>query len=257
MSTEPKIVGYCRACGKALDETSVRATQGAIFCEQHAPAVAAPPSAGTWTVAQPASVPGMQPPPFPTGATYSTSAVSDLPSPYTSPYVTQTPPPLPDRNCSPGIAFLLGMIPGVGAVYNGQYAKGLVHVVIVGLLISILSSGSASGLEPLFGLMLACFWFYMAFEAYHTARKRHEGQPVDEFSGLVSPRDRNPRFPAGPVLLIALGLLFLLNNLEILELRRMLRYWPVLLIALGVYLLFLRVTAQDSRSARQDRGGTV
>jgi len=28
------------------------------------------------------------------------------------------------------------MIPGVGAVYNGQYAKGLVHVVIVGLLIS-------------------------------------------------------------------------------------------------------------------------
>jgi len=48
---------------------------------------------------------------------------------------------------------------------------------------------------------------------------------------------------------------FLLNNLEILELRRMLRYWPVLLIALGVYLLFLRLTAQDSRSARQDRGG--
>jgi len=148
------------------------------------------------------------------------------------------------------------MIPGVGAVYNGQYAKGLVHVVIVGLIISILSSGSANGLEPLFGLMLACFWFYMAFEAYHTARRRHEGQPVDEFSGLVSPRARNPRFPAGPVLLIALGLIFLLNNLEILELRRVLRYWPVLLIALGVYLLFLRVTAaSETRSASASGAG--
>ena len=33
--------------------------------------------------------------------------------------------------------------------------------------------------------MLAAFWAYMAFEAYHTARKRQLGQPVDEFSSLV------------------------------------------------------------------------
>ena len=30
---------------------------------------------------------------------------------------------------SPGLAFFLGWIPGVGAIYNGQYAKGLVHAV--------------------------------------------------------------------------------------------------------------------------------
>ena len=44
---------------------------------------------------------------------------------------------------SPGLAFLLGLIPGVGAIYNGQYAKGLVHVLILGMLISIMSSTAA------------------------------------------------------------------------------------------------------------------
>jgi hypothetical protein len=43
------------------------------------------------------------------------------------------------------------------------------------------------------------------------------------------------------VVLIALGIVFLLNNLDLLDLRRALRYWPVLLIALGAYMLYLRM----------------
>ena len=68
----------------------------------------------------------------------------------------------PIETVSPPLAFVLGFIPGVGAVYNGQYAKGLVHVVIFGSIISILSSGAAQGFEPLFGLMIPTFVFYMA-----------------------------------------------------------------------------------------------
>ena len=33
----PKIVGYCRACGKPLDETNVRNAHGTIYCEEHIP----------------------------------------------------------------------------------------------------------------------------------------------------------------------------------------------------------------------------
>ena len=76
---------------------------------------------------------------------------------------------------SPGLAFFLGWIPGVGAIYNGQYAKGLVHAVIFGMLCSILDS-DLRGLEPVFGILLAAWIFYMAFEAYHTARKRRNGR---------------------------------------------------------------------------------
>src|SRR5881392_1000667 len=68
-----------------------------------------------------------------------------------SPYFTT--PPTPPGHANPGLAFVLGLIPGVGAIYNGQYAKGLVHVIIIGLMISILDNSAASGLEPLIGLL--------------------------------------------------------------------------------------------------------
>jgi hypothetical protein len=224
MSSEAGIIGYCRTCGNAIqgsDEIASAPTEGTLYCAEHAPQAA----------------PSATPPP---------PTAPEPPSPYTA----SQPPPLPDSDSHvvPPLAFLLGFIPGVGAIYNGQYAKGLVHVVIFGSIISILSTGAARGFEPLFGLLIPTFVFYLAFEAYHTAKKRREGQAVDEFSGLVqsSPQggagSGRSRFPAAPLLLIAFGVLFLLDNLEILKIGRLLRYWPALLIALGLYLLYERVT---------------
>jgi hypothetical protein len=145
------------------------------------------------------------------------------------------------------VAFVLGLIPGVGAIYNGQYAKGLIHVFILGMLFTIVGSSDVGGFEPLFAVVIPGFWAYMAFEAYHTAKLRHLGLPVDEFSSLVPGRGGS-RFPVAPILLIALGVVFLLNNLEIFELRRMLRFWPVMLIALGLYMLYLRMTGNSSEA---------
>jgi TM2 domain-containing membrane protein YozV len=159
-----------------------------------------------------------------------------------SPYTAQA---VPNPGVSPGLAFLLGLIPGVGAIYNGQYAKGVVHVLIVGLLISIMSSGAAGGLEPLFGMLVSTFFFYMAFEAYHTAKKRMMGEPVDEFSSLIQFRSQGAGAVALPVVLIALGALLLMNNLGWLNMTQVLRFWPVLLIAGGVYMLYLRMKARE------------
>jgi hypothetical protein len=138
---------------------------------------------------------------------------------------------------------VLGLLPGVGAIYNGQYAKGLLHVVVLGALISIVSSNGSAGLEPLFGMMIPLSIVYMAFEAYHTAKRRQMGLAVDEFSSLMPLRTHAGGFPVGPVLLIAIGALFLLNNLDLLRFYHVLRYWPVLLILLGFYLLYNRLSA--------------
>ena len=158
-----------------------------------------------------------------------------------SPYSNAPPPPLPRSDVSPPLAFLLGLIPGVGAIYNGQYTKGLVHVAIIGMTISILNSNSAGNFEPLIVMLLVAFWAYMPFEAYHTASRRRMGQPVDEGSSLVP--IRGSRFPAAPVILIALGVILLLDNLGLFEIRRAFRYWPVLLIGAGVYMLYVRMSA--------------
>lgn len=159
-----------------------------------------------------------------------------------------TPPPAPlATGSSPGLAFVLGLIPGVGAIYNGQYAKGIVHVVIFGLLISIVNSNSAHGLEPLFGLLIAIWYFYMPFEAAHTARKRQLGEPVDEFSSILPLKNyRTGRFPAGPVVLIGLGILFLLNTMDVLRIEQIVRWWPLGLIALGAYMLYCRLTGANA-----------
>ncbi len=166
--------------------------------------------------------------------------------PQTSPYASPA-PPVVNPDVAPGLAFILGFIPGVGAIYNGQYAKGLVHVAVVGMLISILGDEGAGNFAPLLGLLLAGFWFYMPFEAYHTARRRRAGQPVDQVSSLV-PMSGKTRFPAAAIIFITLGVVLLLDNLGLLELRRILRYWPVLLIALGVYMLYARMAS--SREAK-------
>jgi len=202
---------FCRTCGKPLCDACKRPAQGSVYCEEHVPAQTA-------TAARPAAP-------------------------------VYSPPPAAEPGVSPGLAFALGLvIPGVGAIYNGQYAKGLVHAVIFGLLVSILSSGSAHGMEPLFGFLIAAWVFYMALEAYHTAQKRRAGEPVDEFSSLINLHTRGSRFPAGAVVLIGLGVLLLLNTTDIIPLEKVLRYWPVLLILLGVYLLYVRLTGLGERS---------
>ncbi len=230
MSSEARIIGYCRMCGKALGESDATAAEGTLYCAEHAPQVQASVEGGP-PFAQ-------QPPPLYTAP----------PFPAASPYTPSQPPPLPkaDDRVSPPLAFILGFIPGVGAVYNGQYAKGLLHVVIFGSIISILSSGAAQGFVPLFSLMIPTFVFYMAFEAYHTAKKRRDGEMVDEFSGLARARGARSRFPMAPVLLIGFGLLFLLDNLDLLKVDRLLRYWPALLIVLGLYLLYERIAESKS-----------
>ncbi len=85
-------------------------------------------------------------------------------------------PPMGAPN--PAAAAVLGLIPGVGAMYNGQFFKGFIHVVIFAVLISITDH------YPIFGLFIAAWVLYQSFEAYHTARARRDGQPLPDPLGL-------------------------------------------------------------------------
>ncbi len=229
MSAET-IAGYCRLCGKPLDAASVRNFHGTLYCPEHAPGV------------PDAAAPGMS-----AGA----APIYDPANPYVaSPRIASAPfagstqgAPL-NQAVSPGLAFILGMIPGVGAIYNGQYAKGLMHVVIFGLLISVIEH--ARGWEPLVGLMLTGFWFYMCFEAYHTAKRRQMGQPVDEFSSLIPFQSSGTGALMAPVILVAAGVLILMSNLNMLDLGQVLRFWPVALIILGGAMLYARVSGTNA-----------
>ncbi len=213
---EAPATAYCRSCGRPLCAVCQRPAEGTVFCPEHAP-VAAGGYAGQ---ADPGAF--------------------DSANPYVG---SATPPNQTGIRTSPVWAFILGWIPGVGAIYNGQYIKGLVHAVIFGLIVSILDSTHDGGPAPLFGIMLAAFIFYMAFEAYHTAKKRRMGIPLTEWSSLAASQSRFPsRTPAGPILLIALGVFFLLDTLHLIAFRDIVRFWPLLLIIAGAAMLYSRVS---------------
>ncbi|MGH9610203.1 MAG: B-box zinc finger protein [Bryobacteraceae bacterium] len=164
-------------------------------------------------------------------------------NPYAAPAVAAERFAPPRVQNSPALAFILGWIPGVGAIYNAQYIKGLVHAIIFGLIISLLNSTDHTAGQPLLAMLLVGFIFYMPFEAYHTARKRQRGVAVDEWSSFASPRAYTRRTPVGPMLLICIGVLFLLDSLHLVEFRDIGRFWPVLLIVWGAFMLYSRLSA--------------
>jgi len=91
-----------------------------------------------------------------------------------------TPPPRQAQPAPPALSepqpkslkkvFLLGLIPGVGALYNGEYKKAAVHLLIF-LVISALVQAVPHSLYSSMEWIQRGFVFYMAFEAYHTAQK--------------------------------------------------------------------------------------
>lgn len=222
---------FCRDCGKPMCQECQRPALGSIYCAEHLPAAAAPP-------------PPYAPPPPPPNSPYSAPASS----PYTAPRSGAQPGE--DLGAHPALALILGFIPGVGAIYNGQYAKGLIHVVVFGLLVSLASANNVGEFEPLIGLLIAAWVFYMAFEAFHTARSRRYGAHVEEFSSLFDVRPTHGRFPAGALLLIAVGFLLLLDTTDIINIDRLERYWPIGLIVLGAYMLYARFNSASRHPER-------
>ncbi len=139
-------------------------------------------------------------------------------------------PPHPGKAA---LAGLVGLVPGLGAVYNGDFLKGAIHVIIFGLLISMISTGRGLGL---FIPMFIAWYFYMPFEAYQTAKARQEGTKP---SGVIDFGSTGKQQTA-PLVLIAIGVIFLLDQFDLIDFDRILNFWPVGLIALGIWMLVKR-----------------
>ena len=232
---EKAAVAYCRSCGKPLCELCRVEEYGAVYCSEHAPAAqaAAQAHASGFAAPPPAGSTAAPPPPLPRSG-FVPPAAAYATSPYDKPL-----------GPSPALATILGFIPGVGAIYNGQYAKGLIHAVVFGLFITLLNS-DVGPLEPMLGILLAVWVFYMVIEAHHTAKKKRAGLPVDEFSSIVNLRGTHTGLPLGAIVLIGLGILLLLNTTGLIPMERVMRYWPAGLILLGVYMLYARVDHRTS-----------
>jgi hypothetical protein len=128
----------------------------------------------------------------------------------------------------------------VGAVYAGQYAKGLAHLVIAVLMILGVSSDLPWYVIMVIGISMGFFYIYQIMDAVRSAKAIQLGQPAPDPFGLASTFGAGEKFegtkvPAGAAVLIGLGLLFMLHTIGIFEFG-LDHFWPLILIGLGVWL---------------------
>ena len=244
---EVNAAAFCRECGKPMCTECQRPALGSVYCEEHLPVTAAPPPLP----------PNPEPPPgyYSSNPPRAASSASFASSPYAA---AASSGPVPDPSVHPVLALILGFFPGVGAIYNGQYAKGLIHAVVFGLLVSLVSNTRNDGMAGFLGIMIGIWVIYQAFEAHHTARKRRYGIAVEEFSSLFEIRQTHGRFPIGAILLIGVGFILLLNTTDIINMEQFQRYWPIALIGAGLYMLYARLNPSvnaDSSGAHAPDGG--
>jgi hypothetical protein len=215
-------VAFCRTCGKALCNQCTRDVRGVIYCESCLAArmegTAAPnPSAEGYTPVQ---------------TVYSTAY----------PGTGSTVPGATNSGPNPAVAGILaGFFPiGVGAVYTGQYAKGLAHLVIMVLLIIGLGSDLPWFVITMLAIGTGFFYIYQIIDSIRSAKAIQVGEPAPDPFGLAQTFGAGEKFeatkiPTGAAVLIGLGLLFLLHTAGLFQFG-LDRFWPLILIALGVWL---------------------
>jgi hypothetical protein len=138
---------------------------------------------------------------------------------------------------------LAGFFPfGVGAVYTGQYAKGLAHLLIfVGLIIGM---DQGSPLDTFCAFAFAFFYVWQIIDAVRTAKAIELGQPPPDPMGLgqafsMGEKVDTSKIPIFAIVLIGLGGVFLLQTLGVFT-YSVGNLWPIFLILLGVWIFAKR-----------------
>ena len=138
------------------------------------------------------------------------------------------------RQTSPFIATFLSLfVPGLGAAYNGQTSKAIVHFAVFASFfqMAVVTNGVAIFVLGVFGT-----WLFAAVDACRTAQLMRAGLAPDaEEDAITRQLYGNP--VAWGVTLLVLGLVFLAHTLLGVQfpVRRTL---PVALVILGAYMLF-------------------
>ena len=204
--SEVDAAGYCRNCGKPMCPDCIRPVRDVLYCEDCLATILGHP-ANPSAQAAPAGYPPLAP-------------------------VAAVPPASPAGiGPSPVLAFFLGFLPGLGAFYNEQYGKGMIHLaVFLVLFIAGVNGAMSSGAEAALWICISALWIYMPIDALRTAQAKRAGlilsDPLDNFS---------KQRPIGPIVLIGAGLLLLLNNFDWFPWYRITQFFfPAILIGVGI-----------------------
>ncbi len=144
--------------------------------------------------------------------------------------------PPPPTVKAPWVALLLSLLmPGLGQVYNGQFAKAIFFFFAFSGSIYLITEG-----HPLpFGVFLPFIIFSNMIDAFRSATL------INARGTTKTAEEDDIESPGWGIGLAIIGLLLFLNNMGWLRLSALVPYWPLLLIAAGVVLLRRSLQRKD------------
>lgn len=147
------------------------------------------------------------------------------------------PGPIPTANPRRSIliAFIFSLFPGLGAIYNGQNVKALLHFMLIAGLWT-LGDIFTESLEAIFFFSGLGVYLFSIIDACRAARQSATGFDLTADDERVRNRLREKTHLAG-LGLILIGMMIVVNTINPAFLNR---FWPVLLIAIGTLLLHFR-----------------
>ena len=148
---------------------------------------------------------------------------------------------------NPALAAFLSIFPGVGAFYNGNFFKGIAFVLVFIILI-ILTDNANSADEVVFGLMIAGFYIFQIVDSYNEAVRINKTWLSQEKCSR-EPKEDVSLFSA--VLVLAIGIIFQLANLDIITYREITRFWPLILIIFGIKAVVGYFQKEEDKNGQQ------
>jgi TM2 domain-containing membrane protein YozV len=152
---------------------------------------------------------------------------AEQPPPLPAPGAYPTGPRLPKN---PWLALALSLFPGVGQIYNGQPAKGIVF--FFAWVSCIYGSAEISPFP--FAFLIPFVYCYNLIDAWRSATAINNRF----LGGQALPEEETTESPAWGGALVALGLLILFNNLGWFRLAALQRWWPLLMIVAGAVFVY-------------------
>jgi hypothetical protein len=134
---------------------------------------------------------------------------------------------------NPSLAAFLAIFPGMGAIYSGNFLKGVTYVLIFAVLI-VLTSNAQDPDAVVFALMIGGFYIFQIVDSYNEAGRMN--QNISTGGGSAGGKEDLSLFTA--IVVLVIGIVFQLANFDLLTYRQVTRLWPLALVAFGIKIVF-------------------
>jgi hypothetical protein len=158
------------------------------------------------------------------------------------------PLPAPPRR-APGLALVLSFFPGLGHLYLGLYQRAF--GIFLAFALSIWLAEHAD-----LGIIIPFVWFFAVIDAYRQAQMLNMGLTAEPLMAPERAANATRRGSLGfGAFLLIVGVVLLYNQFYAIDFSFLQDWWPLILVAAGLWLVVAHFREKARRAAKAEEPG--